>query len=605
MKRILFLLTVATLLTSSAALADKRYAIDAVRIHASIDSTGGVWINESRTYTYEGRFTFATYELSTKGIPEISSISVGEGDQQFAEINSGNDEDQPGTFRVERKAETVVIRWNYEAKDETRTFDLRFYLKGVAVAHADIAEFYYKFVGTGWDRQAGNVEVTVQLPAAVPMDAMKVWAHGPLHGTCAILAPGLARFEVTPLPKRTFWEGRIIFPREFLSAAFSRTDRTALPKILEEERAWAEEANRVREGAIRDIEERRAWQEQNLPWLIAVNVGGLFMLFYLYNRSGRSLIAGKRRIEPSPPNDMPPALANYYYAGSQLSGGALVSTVLDLARRGFLSIREEIKETGFLMWRWKKHDYILQFNRTKIDDSSARLRVHERELIAYLQNEIAQGAESFPFSALAKSQRKFVKWFHQWRKLIRQMVEGKKYFDPESVRAAVRCSVGMLALIGLGVFATIKMGEAGIPFIFSGAALAGLSFVIIRYSPETAAQRGRLLGFRDYLSRLAKNQSGISFDLQHLEPTLIYAMAVDFPSRALKKLLQQVELRFGTMNYPWYIYAANGHGQGGFADAMSGMMTTVSTTISSASGAGGGASGGGGGGAGGSGGGAG
>jgi len=71
MKRILFLLTVATLLTSSAALADNRYTIDAVRIHASIDSSGGVWINESRTYTYEGLFTFATYELSTKDIPEI------------------------------------------------------------------------------------------------------------------------------------------------------------------------------------------------------------------------------------------------------------------------------------------------------------------------------------------------------------------------------------------------------------------------------------------------------------------------------------------------------------------------------------------------------
>jgi hypothetical protein len=81
-------------------------------------------------------------------------------------------------------------------------------------------------------------------------------------------------------------------------------------------------------------------------------------------------------------------------------------------------------------------------------------------------------------------------------------------------------------------------------------------------------------------------------------------MAVDFPSRALKKLLEQAELRLGTMNYPWYIYASNGHGRGGFAEAMSGMMTAVSATMSSASGAGGGASGGGGGGAGGSGGGA-
>jgi len=594
----------AALIANSLSFADKRYTIDAVRIHASIDSTGGIWINESRTYTYLGRFSFATYELSTRGIPEVSSIVVSEGDQRYAEINSGNDEELPGTFRVERKTETVLIRWNYEAKNETRTFDLRFYLKGVAVAHADVAEFYYKFVGTGWDRQTGKVEVTVQLPDAAAMDDMKVWAHGPLHGTCAILAPGLARFEVAPLPKRTFWEGRVIFPKEFLPAAFSRTDRTALPKIFEEEREFAEEANRIREGAIRKREERQAWREQNLSWLIAANLGGLIMLFYLYNRYGRSLIADTRRIETSPPDDMPPALANYYYAGSQLSGGALVSTVLDLARRGFLTISEKIKDAAFLMWHWKKLEYILHFNKTNIDDSRALLRVHERELLTYLQNEIAQGAESVPLSALAKSQRKFVKWFHQWRKLIKQLVEGRKYFEPESVRAAVRCSVGMLALIGLGVFATIKMGEAGIPFILSGAALAGLSFVIIRYSQETVAQRGRLLGFRDYLSRLAKNQSGVSFDLQHLEPTLIYAMAVDFPSRALKKLLQQVELRFGAMNYPWYIYAANGHRHGGFAEAMSGMMTSVSTTISSASGAGGGASGGGGGGAGGSGGGA-
>jgi hypothetical protein len=336
MKRILSLFAFAVLSVSSLSFADKRYAIDAVRIHATIDSTGGVWIEESRTYTYRGRFRLATYELPLNGIPGISNIEVSEAGKGYAEARAG--EEEAGTFFTKRKDDRILIRWNFEAENETRTFSLRFYLTGIAVAHADVAEFYYQFVGTGWDRQTGDVEVTVRLPGAVPIDDMKVWAHGPLHGKCAILAPGLTRFEIVPLAKSTHWEGRIVFPKEFLPAAYSRTNRSALAKILKEERAWAEQANRIREGEIRDLEAQRAWREQNLPWLIGANLGGVILLFYLYNRFGRSLMSSTRHPEMAPPIDIPPALANYYYAGAQLSAGALVSTILDLARRGFLTI---------------------------------------------------------------------------------------------------------------------------------------------------------------------------------------------------------------------------------------------------------------------------
>ncbi len=601
MKRILFVVTIITLTTNATALAAKRYTIDAVRIHAAIDSTGGVWINESRTYTFTGRFTFATYKLSLQGIPEISNIEISEGGTKYSE-NKSVEEERPGTFFIERKREALLMRWNYEARDETRTFDLRFYLKGVAVAHADVAEFYYKFVGTGWDRQTARVEVTTQLPGAVPIDDLKVWAHGPLHGACAITGVGQARFEVAPLPAKTYWEGRIVFPKEFLPAAFTRTERTALPTILEQERAWAEEANRSREEAAGELEAQEAWREQNLPWLIAANLGGVLLLFYLYNRYGRSLMSANPRLETSPPQDIPPALANYYYAGSQLSAGALVSTLLDLARRGIIMIREEKKENGFLGWRWKKQEYVIQFETDKINDNRSRLRAHELELLRFLQGEIAQGADRVPFSAISKSRRSFMKWFQQWRKRIKAMIADERYFDPESVRAAIRSSLGMLVLVGLGIFAVVKMGEFGISFIVSGVALAALSFVIIRYSKETAAQRERLLGFRDFMKRISKNQSSGNFTLQSLEPALVYAMAVDLPSRALKKLLQNVEHKLGAANYPWYVSQHRSHGS--FADAMSSMMTAASTTLSSASGTGGGASSGGGGGAGGSGGGA-
>lgn len=598
-KRILSVITIVTLTANAAALADKRYTIEAVGIHAKIDSAGGVWINESRTYTFKGRFTFATYELPLQGIPEISDIDVSEGGSRYLQIRS-DEERLPGTFFIEREPDLLLIRWHYDARDETRTFDLRFYLKGVAVAHADVAEFYYKFIGTGWDRQTANVEVAAQLPGAVPVEDIKVWAHGPLHGTCAIVGPGQARFEVAPLPAKTFWEGRIVFPKRFLPAAFSRTERVILPTILAEEHAWAEEANRRRTNAASKLEAQQAWREQNLPWLFAANLGGLMLLFYLYNRHGRSLVDAHRRQEMSPPQEIPPALANYYYAGSQLSAGALVSTLLDLARRGIITIQDENSEKGFLGWRWKKREYVIQFETDKINDNRSILRAHELELLHFLQDEIAQGAASMPFSAIPKSRRKFLKWFQQWRKRIKAMAAGQQYFDPESVRAAIRCSLGMLVLVGLGILAVVKMGKPGIPFIISGAALAALSFGILRYSKETAAQRGRLLGFRDFMKRVSKNQGSINFNLQTLEPALIYAMAVDFPPHALKKLLQNAEHYLGTVNYPWYVSQQRTHGS--FAESISSMMTTASTTLSSASGAGGGASSGGGGGAGGSGG---
>jgi uncharacterized membrane protein len=602
MKRILGIFFFVALISSSASFADRRYSIERVKIHAVIDSTGGVWIDESRAYRFKGRFRFATYELPLTGIADITNISVREAERDYREMRSDSDKETPDSYRVERDQESVTIRWFYDANNETRTFDLRFYLKGVAVAHADVAEFYYKFVGAGWDRPAGRVEVTVQLPGAAQTGEMKIWAHGPLHGACEIASPGVARFDISPLPKRTVWEGRVIFPRHLLPVAFLRTERTALPSILEEERVWAEEANRRREGELHKMKAQRLWQEQNLSWLLAANLAGVMLLFYLYNRFGRSLLPVSTRLEMPPPTDLPPVLANYYFAGAQLSAGALVSTLIDLARRGFLNIREESKEKAFLGWRWNKQEHIIHFARTPKTDNQSAMQPHEQELLRYLKVEIAQDAGSLPFSAIAKNHGKFMKWFGKWRKQIKKMVEDKEYFDPDSIRAAVRGSLGMLLLIGLGIFATVKMGKTGIPFILSGAALAGLSFVIVRYSKETATLRGRVLGFRDYLKRLVKNKSGLNLGLQNLEPVLVYAMAVDFPSHLLKKFLMPFEHAMSNAAFPWYIYGSSGHA--GFAESMSGMVMAISSTMSSASGAGGGASGGGGGGAGGSGGGA-
>ena len=209
-RRFVALLLLAWLCAVGAETLDARsYALDRVVVNATVEPDGSLLIEETRTYTYDGRYSWADFRLPLDRVWTISEFSLSEGGRAFTSAVA----DAPGTYRLETSAEEMYVRWNYDAEDESRSFTLRYRVSDAVDVHADVAELYYQFIGEINPQPIGGVEVRLTLPQTGGFDEVRAWAHGPLHGLVTPQPSGRVTFNVAPLPAGQMWEARVTFPR--------------------------------------------------------------------------------------------------------------------------------------------------------------------------------------------------------------------------------------------------------------------------------------------------------------------------------------------------------------------------------------------------------
>jgi uncharacterized membrane protein len=390
-----------------------------------------------------------------------------------------------------------------------------------------------------------------------------------------------------------------------------RDDREALTGILDEEAHWAKAANRARQEA----QARQQWQatnrEQFSSWLWAINAAGIVVLIYMYQRYGSSLRRRRDAIDSTPPEDMPPAVATYIFNAHQLTGGALVATLIDLANRGYLQLQQEQVTSRILGFASKRHEVTITFDKEKprladfgeLSRAGSVLLPFERELLEFLQINLAQNRSRLGFREITKQSSQFHRFFRKWKKAIAAQAGNPKLYDPDSLRASLITFGVWLFIAAANVVGIYAMGETAIPFLIFSIILAPASFLILRYKKERAEQIDRLQAFRRYLKRFPQYYQKYGANWQQTEKFLIYGTALGLAGTEVKRLLEVVERTQGSHVFPWFIYS-DGNTMGSLAPAMATLVDAASSTLSSASGADGGASAGGGGGAGGSGGGA-
>lgn len=588
--------------------AEKNWTIESVNISAQVDSAGYMTIEEQRQYRFWGKFSYAYYELALAGLLDVDQIQVSENGEPY----QLSEEKAPGTFSIKRDSKKLVIRWQFRgefghASGVARTFTLRYRVLGAVRAHRDVAELYYKFIGTGWDRTSERVRVSILLPPGIRREELQAWAHGPLHGEIAVESGSRLELAIDHLPRRQFWEARAIFPVSYLTAALAtlRDEREAGPEILQQEARWAEEANRQRTAAAA----KQQWQAENeaqyFSYLWVLLAAGIIFSLYMYQRFGRSLRNPQLRMSAEPPADMPPAVANYFFHSHQITGGALLATVFDLAARKYLRLQYNVldRAKGWLGWAYDKQEVTIFFDEEKWRFGATALLPYERELLDFLRRDIAQNRDQFTLNDLKKQSTNFHRFFSQWRKTVAVQAGRPKLYDSASVRASVMAFIAWIMIAGIYGFAAYALGDAAMPFIIVAFIGAALSFFILRWTKENANRLDRLYGLREYLKKFSESNQRYSAGWQQIDRLLVYAIALGLAGKQIKTFFEVVEREQGHGAFPWFAYTG-GNGANGFSSAMSAMVNAVGTSMSSASGAGGGASAGGGGGAGGSGGGA-
>ena len=196
-----------------------------------------------------GSFSGANRDIPLRSGESIDDVSVLENGRAFAtggcvELGCSS---PPGTFGVTRSGGTERIVWHYSATDEVRTFEIRYRMRGLAVAYDDVVDVNLQVWGDQWDQSLGRLTATTTGPG----DVVRAWGHPVwVRGDVTIDGPS-AHLRALNVSSHQFVELRTLYPRgAFTSTAGMRVvSGNGLEKIAAEElsdaRAYERDKERI------------------------------------------------------------------------------------------------------------------------------------------------------------------------------------------------------------------------------------------------------------------------------------------------------------------------------------------------------------------------
>jgi uncharacterized membrane protein len=617
-------LTAGVLAGVSAPAEAKGYYFPNVSIDVTVLPDGSFEFREARTYAFDGDFTWAFYQVDkvrTAGgdIVDITDFVVGENGRPYAlgDRRSLDDSKTPDSYWVSynHQGNSVYGKWFYRADDETRTFEISYVVHDAVTVYDDYAELYWKFIGGNSDMPTREVTGTIHLPPGADKDRVRAWLHTELTSECWI-EDDAVRFRVDDLRSRKFVEMRVLFPTELVPQATSRASGNIWDRAFAEESQWAEDANRRRIAAQEYMAGHAERARRAAIVAIVLGVAAMLVWTILFVRFGRE---HEVRFEGDYfrelPSERQPALVGYLMTSGMVGSGDMVGTIMDLARRGYLTIEEmKHEERGFLekLAGTPEYDYILKMAPNK---KFPELASYERNLLLFIfSRKCTTGTDMISLHEFKKEAQKhsteFHRWFESWKKRVKALAKERGDFEKQGTSMMIVSMVvgGAAGAAGVALAAFFQSPFAVVGMVL-GMATIPLASLIKRRSPEAALEFKQWKALKKYLLHFSELKEAPPASLTLWEHFLVYAVALGIADKVLKALephIPQMEASAGrSFGAGWYIGSAARASEGiggsisGLAAGMTSMVAVAGSAMSTASGTGGGGTGGGGGGGGG------
>ena len=444
---------------------------------------GDLRIEETQTLNFQGEpFTFGYRSLDTgvAGANDgITDVSLREGDRIYEQSSSR----APGTFRVSRDGDETRIDWYFEPAVGRRTYTFTYTVKGgVNVGTLEEGsgdQIFWKVIPGDHPAYVNRSSATITLPPGVAPQQytgttdylVAAYTNGQERDDVAISVSPDGRTisfvnESPVLPDDTF-EVRVQFPHGLLPIPVP---------------AWQQQmqtADTVSLGL--------------LVVALLVLVGGPLGVLLLWYTRGRDpeLATVVPTYISEPPDDTPPAVVGTLI-DEQADMQDIVSTQVDLAHRGYLTMTESKKD--------------FTFERT--DKPADDLRPFEQR---YLRD-IFEGQSEVKLSSL---RYEFADNLPHLRTLVyEELVDrGLFYGKPDSVRQSYGCLAGaLLGLAGLSFGALALFAGEGVSTLLciplAIAVTAGALFIAARAMPKKTPAgveaAAKWEAFKAYLSTIEK-----------------------------------------------------------------------------------------------------
>ena len=629
----------------------RSFSVEQVDIDATVSTDGSLWVDEERTYAFDGSFggifwdvPRGTYEGRTVE-PEILSVSVRSGEQDTALVE-GHD-GKPGTYELSIEQDYYRLKLYWPSEDESVTFQVQYDLSELATRWQDVGELYWKYVPEDEESENEwhNITCTVHLPipdgaTAVVGKDVRAWGHGPIDGELnvepdkvTLLSPGVGAAE--------YLETRVTFPAEWLSDA-PVSGEAHLDTVLAEEAQWVKDANSLRTKA--------RLTAYGFPAFMCLAGIGSAVASFLYRKRIASL-GPKPTFTDTYYRDVPtndhPAVLGMLYRGGHIKAGDFSATLMRLTDQGRIVLDAvEVEKEGKHGKTKRVHEWRMTRRTTvgeRARDTRAGGKAIDNAAMKFLfetvagtseqeDEELALRSSGEPSVLISDFEKVAEKWptlykkgYDRWDDAVRSAYK-KRAFIAETGEDLVNAALG-LGTIALAVIFAIVGAFLGVPngLLCIGLIVwfaAGLYIIwvdegvaSVTYTQEAVDIRAKLEALKRWLEDFTRLEEAIPTDVMLWNRLLVMAAVFGIADKVVEQLRIHVPELMGSSHFMaanWYRddvddllmpYDALGMSMDFARDAVASQLyhdlstgDTASSSYSSSSGGGGGFSGGGGGG---------
>ncbi len=486
-------------LTSSAAAQTKTFFWERFDVEIQVQENGDLLVTERQVLDFSGApFTFGYRNIEHEGLDGIDQVSVREGDTQYQESSSR----EPYTFDVSRGGGETEINWYFPSALGPNSYILNYRVRGGVRTEPSGDQVFWNALPADLGARVENSTITIILPEGIQAASTTALIGGVENNA--------------------------------IETSVSEGGRTVTYTLLQPRGSGKAVEVGVRFPSGQLPIETPGWQaaEQRADVIniivllvsLLVLVGGpVLALVNWYTRGRDPDIGVVPDYVSEPPADTPPAVV-----GTLVDETAhihdIMSTLIDLAERGYLTMAE----TG------KGKDYTFQ----RTDKPLGDLRPFERKTI----EGIFRGSESRDLDSL---KYKFADRLPDIRRdLYKELVDrGYVKSSPESVRNRYGCvGFGLGGLAFFSFFGLSAIAGDGLSLLICLPLAIGVSavafFVTGRYMPsktESGAQATAYwMAFKKYLQEI-EQYTNLEEASDVFEKYLAYAVAFGLERSWIRK----------------------------------------------------------------------
>ncbi len=499
----------------------------------NVDTTHNQFdVAEKYDMQFGGSFHYGSRVISTDQLNSITNVQVSEAGQTLHQSCSG----QPGTYCLEDTSDGLSITYYFlrTLTNTTETFEIDYTVSGALRIYSGGDQLWWIAIPSDHSGfPIGSSTITVLLPSGfAPREGVDPVVTYGASGDVQVNGSTVVATATQQITGDQDFEVRVQYPHDPNATA----------------PAWQS-----------SFDQDRAFQENVMPLIslgvialsLIIAIGGALFLYSLYMRKGRDPRIGPVPTYLSePPSDLPPAIVGTLI-DERADPRDAISTIIDLAHRGYLAIEESQNEGVFGIGRSST------FTFKRSDKPLDGLRDFEQTMMSHL---FGSGSMERTMDSL---RNRFYMVISQIQNQLYQDLVTEQLFEnnPNSTRAIwVGIAVVILAValvLGFILLPLVKRYGFALALLPIAVGFVGVVAVMIGPAMPAKTRKGaeesaKWKAFFEYLQHLEKYTT-VEEASQQFEQYLPYAVAFGLDKSWIHKFSRVQSMPIPYWYYPTYI----------------------------------------------------